>query len=590
MAQDAPLPADRYIVTRDVDFFGADRTALFDTSEAACKRACSADEACVGYTFNSRSNACFPKAAIRERQPYVGAISAVRIVTPAAAQRRAADAAARLTFLTDADIAAARDLADGIGARFAAGGRDLDAVVAAAMQRLGGGDILRGLGLVGTALALSDRGDLWALYAETSLRFTAQAERRRYGPQALPAAINAYLRAAGPAAEAAALERMAQALVRDGRGRDSIPALRLAVDTQPRADLSAALDDAIGKYGFRVVGDQVDSDSAAPRLCAEFSEQLAKAGVDYAPFVRLDAAGYAVVPEGTSLCIEGLAHGQRYNVTFRTGLPSASGDTLVRDVTLRAYMRDRSPAVRFPGRTFVLPRTADAAIPVDSVNVTDVALRLRRVSDRNLLRALQDGYFGRPLSTWQDRTFATELAQEVWTGTAEVAQILNRDVKTRLPLGEVLAAQPTGIYALSAAVPGADPYDDPAATQWFVLTDIGLATWAGTDGLTVAARSLASAAALEGAELQLISRANVVLGTARTGADGYARFPAGLTRGEGGAAPPLLVARHGAAPGAEDIAFLPLTDPAFDLSDRGVEGRAPAGPIDTFLATDRGAY
>ncbi|MEM8576489.1 MAG: alpha-2-macroglobulin, partial [Pseudomonadota bacterium] len=47
---------------------------------------------------------------------------------------------------------------------------------------------------------------------------------------------------------------------------------------------------------------------------------------------------------------------------------------------------------------------------------------------------------------------------------------------------------------------------------------------------------------------------------------------------------------HGAAPGAEDIAFLPLTDPAFDLSDRGVEGRAPAGPIDTFLATDRGAY
>lgn len=39
-----------------------------------------------------------------------------------------------------------------------------------------------------------------------------------------------------------------------------------------------------------------------------------------------------------------------------------------------------------------------------------------------------------------------------------------------------------------------------------------------------------------------------------------------------------------------DLAFLPLTDPEFDLSDRGVAGREPAGPIDVFLSTDRGAY
>ena len=39
-----------------------------------------------------------------------------------------------------------------------------------------------------------------------------------------------------------------------------------------------------------------------------------------------------------------------------------------------------------------------------------------------------------------------------------------------------------------------------------------------------------------------------------------------------------------------DIAFLSLTDPEFDLSDRGVEGREPAPPVDVFLTTDRGAY
>ena len=41
---------------------------------------------------------------------------------------------------------------------------------------------------------------------------------------------------------------------------------------------------------------------------------------------------------------------------------------------------------------------------------------------------------------------------------------------------------------------------------------------------------------------------------------------------------------------SNDLAFLSLTDPEFDLSDRGVAGREPAPPVDVFLTTDRGAY
>ncbi|MCX8955598.1 hypothetical protein OU790_19460, partial [Ruegeria sp. NA] len=63
-------------------------------------------------------------------------------------------------------------------------------------------------------------------------------------------------------------------------------------------------------------------------------------------------------------------------------------------------------------------------------------------------------------------------------------------------------------------------------------------------------------------------------------------FDPGLTRGKGASAPALVMA----STGDSDFSFLSLTDPAFDLSDRGVEGRAPAGPVDVFLATDRGAY
>ena len=104
-------------------------------------------------------------------------------------------------------------------------------------------------------------------------------------------------------------------------------------------------------------------------------------------------------------------------------------------------------------------------------------------------------------------------------------------------------------------------------------------------GVHVFVRSLGSADPTEAVEVQLVSRANAVLATGTTDAQGYVRFDAGLARGQGGAAPAMIVARKG-----DDLSFLPLTDPEFDLSDRGVEGREPAQPIDVFLTTDRGIY
>ncbi len=223
---------------------------------------------------------------------------------------------------------------------------------------------------------------------------------------------------------------------------------------------------------------------------------------------------------------------------------------------------------------------------MNSVNLDEVELSLRRVSDRNLLRAIQDEFFGRPLSEYQTREFANEIAEDVWAGVGEVANELNQTMTTRLPLGDVLAGQDPGVYALTARIKGVDVYDDPGATQWFVLSDLGLTTLKGTDGLHVFVRGLGDAATKNGVKLTLLSRSNRELGTLTTDADGHALFAPGLTRGTGAAAPALVLAEAD----GDDMAFLSLTDPAFDLSDRGVEGRPPAPPMDVFLATDRGAY
>src|SRR5262249_1719836 len=72
----------------------------------------------------------------------------------------------------------------------------------------------------------------------------------------------------------------------------------------------------------------------------------------------------------------------------------------------------------------------------------------------------------------------------------------------------------------------------------------------------------------------------------KTDAQGVAHFDAGLTHGAGGLAPALAVAR-----GADnDYGFIDLTKQAFDLSDRGVGGRTPPGPLDPMIFTERGGY
>ena len=585
---DTVIPDRRVIIHRDVDFYGSDLQSILDTTLRACESACLAESRCSAFTFNTRNNSCFLKGEAGESEEYQGAFSGELVVNN---PRRVDTAEARvseLAFLSPGDFEQARAQARDLPHRFVVGGWSLDGLTQGARDAERDANLLSAMRFMGGATALSDSAGNWLDYSRLllALRTSNSSDQRDYRNRGLRAAINAYLRAVSAPQEANALVLMAEALEALGRGRDMIPALRLALDLAPRDDTNAALETAIAKYGFRVTEHQVDSDAASPRICAEFSEPLVQTGFDYTPFVQIDAAGLAVEASGRQLCVTGVTHGGRYQVVLRRGLPAESGEELVKPVTLSLYVRDRSPSLHFPGRAYVLPKSPDAGLPVVAVNVDEVELSLYRLSDRNLIRSFQNAYFAEPLSPWDEEYFAEEMATRVWQGTGLVESELNRDVTTRLPMGEAIADQPPGIYVLQARVPGADPWSDPAATQWFVISDIGLATMMGADGLHVFTRSLASAEAMEGARVQLISRANTVLGEAVSDARGYTRFAAGLTAGLGGSEPALVVVRSG----ADDMAFLSLTEPGFDLSDRGVEGQPPAPPIDLFLTTDRGAY
>ena len=570
---------DRHVaISRNVDFAGGDLRSIFDTTLDACQAACLNDTQCVAFTFNQRSNSCFPKGSIDAVAEYRGAISGRVILTDPAVLAIADARAADLSFLAPEEMKAAYDIADTIGQRFSSNDLTVDQLRDAASAATTSRRYNNAYNYLGAIVALDDQSQSW-------LDLAAMGRTHSVGGASTLTTINGYLRALDPDAQANALVELANALESEGRGKQMIPALRLAQDIVPRRDVEAALDRAIGLYGFAVSETQVDSDNSDPRLCVIFNEPLTRAGVDYAPFVQMPDVDFTVEVSDSQLCMTGVEHGQRYRIVLRPGLPAASGETLVRPVELTLYVRDRTPAARFTTRAYVLPRLGDAALPIETVNLDTLDLKLSRISDRNIVRAMTDGLFAQPLYEYDDYYFNDQIAEKIWEGSATVSNDLNQDMLTRLPLTEALVGQPAGVYVLSAAIPGADPYETAAATQWFILSDLGIATMMGTDGLTVMVRSLGDASATAGAEVTLLSRANAVLGTAVTDADGVARFEPGLTRGLGATSPALVTVTM-----ADDLAFLSLSDPAFDLSDRGVEGREPAGPIDVFLTTDRGAY
>ncbi|MCO5089675.1 alpha-2-macroglobulin [Bosea sp. (in: a-proteobacteria)] len=503
-----------------------------------------------------------------------------------------------------ADLAAdGQRLEEQLKREVAVGNRSAADAIRTGEAALGRGDARAALPQANAAIVADSANPAgWRLMARAANAIEPRDYRERWElrGRAISAAYLAYQRATSRADEAASLGLLAQIFEKNQNWRPALTAYRLSLELSANAALQKSYESLREKRGFRLTGNKTDSDAASPRACFEFSEALARGRVDFAPYVAISGGkgDFAVSAEGSEICVDGLRHGERYGIVIRQGVPSAIPDeTLLKSADYEIYIRDRTPSVRFTGKNYVLPRSGQQGIPVVSVNANKLDLEVMRIGDRNLINSVHSEDFLGQIGTWSARQIASDKGQTVWTGTMEVKSELNQDVITAFPVTEAIGALKPGVYVMLAKPSGGPAqtqvsgddgdYDDGStrATQWFVVSDLGLTSFTGPDGVHVLARSLADARPVANAELRLIARNNEVLGTAKTDANGYARFDAGLAKGQGGNAPGLVTAAL-----AEDYGFLDLKQTAFDLSDRGVKGRvAPAG-LDAYLYTERGVY
>src|SRR6185295_15079682 len=108
---------------------------------------------------------------------------------------------------------------------------------------------------------------------------------------------------------------------------------------------------------------------------------------------------------------------------------------------------------------------------------------------------LQNGDFAKQVSSYDIANLRERTGSRVYEGEMDVVSRLNEDVTTAFPIAEAIPRLQPGVYVLAAnaATKKEEESYRQLATQWFIVSDLGLTTINGDDGLHVFVRSLVGA-------------------------------------------------------------------------------------------------
>ena len=438
----------RIIETPNADYPGFDYQTVQDTTIEACRSACLNDNRCKAFTFNTEAGWCFLKSdfGVLADAPLAIAGRVVESIdlTPGLQERRLAD----LDFVPGDYLDEARALAISLPRRFNPRGDAYEALRSQGVEAYRSGAYDRAASLFGRALAIADDNPgLWLDFAVASSARSPEnwSDRQAAYADASAAAINAYVRSDDPTSEARALAAIGDGFRLREIWKPAYRAYRASLAIEESPPIRRAYEALIAEHGFRILSHEVDADVANPRICVTFSDDLPVTRPELPDFVVVEPdSGLAIEPSQRQICIDGVAHGTRYQVRLRQGLPSAGGEILEKASTLDIFVRDRAPWVGFAGNAYVLPAGESATIPLTSVNTDSARAAVYRIGERGLAAALRDNQVMRSLAPYSAQSIADQKGEKVWEGEIVISSELNRNVTTAVPIGEAIPGNPAG--------------------------------------------------------------------------------------------------------------------------------------------------
>ena len=248
---------------------------------------------------------------------------------------------------------------------------------------------------------------------------------------------------------------MSEALKRRSYWRPAIDALKASLSLVDDAQVREAHDKLVAEHGFRIVEYKVDADAALPRLCIQFSERLAPGQVDWSQYFKVDGKDpQAVSAEARQICLDGLAHGRRYEVQVREGLPSAIGEKLLKTRGARHLCQGPRAVRARHGPRLRAAQPRPAGHPARHRQHRQGQVEVYRIGDRSLAQTLQGGDFAKQISSYDIAALKERTGARVYAGEMAVASRLNEDVTTAFPIAEAIPKLQPGVYVLAAFAVG----------------------------------------------------------------------------------------------------------------------------------------
>ncbi|WP_372013289.1 alpha-2-macroglobulin family protein [Pseudoxanthomonas sp. 10H] len=338
--------------------------------------------------------------------------------------------------------------------------------------------------------------------------------------------------------------------------------------------------------GFALVRAWPDQEDGNLALALEFSRPLVGTQ-DFDRLLAVEPAGsgesaWSLSDDGRILRYPFVEPARDYTVTVAAGLLAADGSRLGQALKKTVHTGELDPVAGFASQGSVLPARESRGLPVVSVNVPEVDVEFLRVRESELPRFFAQFQRGGRRGGWEldrdydDKSPLRELAEPVYLNRFVLGGERNERVLNYLPVQEIAELQQPGLYF--AVLRRVGQFTDQYDTAFFTVSDIGLHARAYRDTLYVHAASLHDGAPLKGVELRILDADGGAVLKSATDGHGNALLEYRLDASQ------VLVARRG-----KDVSLLPFNQPALDLSEFSVGGRAQAA-FDVFAWSGRDLY
>ena len=315
----------------------------------------------------------------------------------------------------------------------------------------------------------ADDGLVWLRLAQSE--FAAQDDH------AMASAYNAYLKSADPVERGAALFVIGRDYDRHDKQKEALAAFEAGLAFTRLPAIFERAEQLRRLVLFRVTKIEVQAEADQARACLRFNKPVGSRGdISYDTYVRSEPPLDGIVTaRGDTMCLDGLKHGGVYNVEVLAGLPAATGEKMPETFKARIVVPDRKKSIRFSGTGYVLPKEGTAGLPLTTVNVDKVKLRLLKVNERNLVPSIDAERLTMSFSSWSVDEVIDRTGSLVWEGEMAIAGERNRPVATAIPLKDMLREKGPGIYLVVAE--RADlGQDEPStlATNWVLVSNLGV--------------------------------------------------------------------------------------------------------------------